>query len=235
MKTSIRDRHSTSGEALPGKRPLLSRLSFVVVVGLVGIVGFAYPGTVFAGEADPRPTITILVNNYTQVSSAVLAEAEREAGRILHESGLQVLWLECPAVQSSAHTQGPCQKAPEATDIRLRILSAPVLDKFHNSVFGFAVHPVLASVYYEYVVRLAKSDDAVFELPIILGCAIAHEIGHLLLGSNSHWAIGIMQRQWRSEQLRQAMMGVLVFTSEQSKILREEAKRRTLATRAALP
>jgi hypothetical protein len=144
--------------------------------------------------------------------------------------------LECPAVQSSADTQGPCQKAPpEATDIRLRILSAPVLDKFHNSVFGFAVHPVLASVYYEYVVRLAISDDTVFELPIILGCAIAHEIGHLLLGSNSHSGMGIMQRKWEREELRQAMMGRLLFTVNQSNLIQAEARRRTLATSAALP
>ena len=76
---------------------------------------------------------------------------------------------------STADLQGPCQKTPEATDIRLRILPAPIQNKFQDTVFGFTVQPVLASVYYEYAVRLAKSDDAEFEAPIILGCVIAHD------------------------------------------------------------
>jgi hypothetical protein len=49
------------------------------------------------------------------------------------------------------------------------------------------LHPTgtLASVYYEYAVRLTSSDT---EVSTMLGCAIAHEIGHLLLGPRSHSA-----------------------------------------------
>jgi hypothetical protein len=61
----------------------LSGLSFVVAVGLTGIVGLAFPETAFAGESDSSPTITVLVANYSQASPAILAAAEREAGRIL--------------------------------------------------------------------------------------------------------------------------------------------------------
>jgi hypothetical protein len=42
-------------------------------------------------------------------------------------------------------------------------------------------------------------------IPIILGCDIAHEIGHLLLGSESHSASGIMQGHWERGQIRQAV------------------------------
>ena len=69
----------------------------------------------------------------------------------LAQAGLRAAWLEC-SVRSQL-PKDPCQKAPEATGIRMRILPAPVLDKFQDSVFGFAVHPVLASVYYEYRVE----------------------------------------------------------------------------------
>ena len=93
----------------------------------------------------------------------------------------------------------------------MRILPAPVLDKFQDSVFGFAVHPVLASVYYEFALRRAKRDDAEFELPMILGCVMAHELGHLLLGSNSHSDKGIMLPRWEVNQVRQLMMGTLLF------------------------
>ena len=52
---------------------------------------------------------------------------------------------------------------------------------------------------------------------MILGCVIAHELGHLLLGSNSHSDEGIMQPRWDPNQVRQLMMGTLLFTPEQSK------------------
>lgn len=201
-------------------------VSSVVVVGLIGVVGFAFPENGFAGEPDSSAAITVLVDNYTQASPAVLAGAEREASRILGEAGVRAVWLECPMQQSAAIEQGPCQKEPEATDIRLRILPAPIRNQFQHSVFGFAVHPVLASVYYEYAERRARSDDAEFEAPIILGCVIAHEIGHLLLGSNSHSSTGIMQPQWDRKQVRQIMMGRLLFTPGQSKFMREAARTR---------
>jgi hypothetical protein len=156
----------------------------------------------------------------------VLLDAEREAGRILRTAGLRAVWLECPVGRFTSGRKGHCEKAPEATDLRLRVLGAPLTNKFQDTVFGFAVHPVLASVYYENAARRAKSDDADFEAPIILGCAIAHELGHLLLGTNSHSDAGIMQPRWESDQFRQLMIGNLVFATEQSKLMREQARTR---------
>jgi hypothetical protein len=226
MTIRIRDQHSATGETQRRKRRLLSGLNFVVVVSLVGIVGFAFPEPVLAGEADPTATITVEVDNYSQASPAVLAGAEREAGRIFGEAGLRTVWLECPVGPSTADRQEACERAIEATDIRLRIVGAPIQNKLPDSVFGFAVHPALATVYYEYAVRRARSDNAEFEAPIILGCVIAHEIGHLLLGSNSHFGTGIMQPRWEPYQVRQLMTGALLFTPEQSKLIRAQARTR---------
>ena len=66
-----------------------------------------------------------------------------------------------------------------------RFLPGQTRSGSQDTLFGVAFLPTLASVYYEYAVRLAGSDN---EVPIILGCAIAHEVGHLLLGPNSHSA-----------------------------------------------
>ena len=208
------------------KMQRLAKVSVVALLGLVGIVGLAFPGMAFPDENDASPTITVQIYNYAQASPAVLKEAEREAGRILNEAGLRAVWLECPVGPSTAGPQGPCQKAPEAADLRLRVLGAPLTNKFEYTVVGFTVHPVLASVYYEYAVRRGKTDDAEFEVPKILGCAIAHELGHLLLGTNSHSDSGIMQPRWGPNQFRQLMIGNLVFTTDQSKLMREQARTR---------
>jgi hypothetical protein len=106
-------------------------------------------------------------------------------------------------------------------------------NKFQDTVFGFAVHPILATVYYDYPVRLARGDNSDFELPVILGCVIAHELGHLLLGSNSHSGSGIMQPRWERRQVRQAMTGDLLFTSAQAKRIQFEAESR-IRVQAAL-
>jgi hypothetical protein len=209
---------------------ILSGASFGVMAAWVGIMGLAFPEPAVAGEDEP-PAIRVLVANFSQASPSIVAAAEREAGRILGQAGLRASWLECSVGPSTVSLQDPCQKAPEAADIRMRILPAPVLDKFQDSVFGFAVHPVLASVYYEFAFRRAKRDDAEFELPIILGCVMAHELGHLLLGSNSHSDKGIMLPRWEVNQVRQLMMGTLLFTPDQARLIRLEAQTRTKSQR----
>jgi len=208
------------------------RLNIMALAGLVGVISFVFPETIFASSADSSPKIRIRVNNYTRVTPAMLAGAEREAGRILDRAGLRTVWLDCPAGPSTADSQDPCRKALEATDIVLRVLSESTQNKFQDTAFGFAVVPVLASVYYDYVAHLARSDGAEFEIPIILGCVVAHEVGHLLLGSNSHSGSGIMQGQWERGQIRKAMMGTLLFTPEQAKLIQAEAQvRMRLQTR----
>ncbi len=212
------------------------RLSIMAFAGLVGVMIFAFPETIFASGADSNPTIRIRVNNYTQATPAMLAGAEREAGRILGKAGLQTVWLDCPAGHSTADPQDLCGEPLEATDIVLRVLSQSTQNKFQDTLFGFAVVPVLASVYYDYAIamHLARSDGAEFEIPIILGCVIAHEVGHLLLGSNSHSVSGIMQGNWERGQIRQAMTGTLLFTPEQAKLVQAETQSRMKLRTASL-
>jgi hypothetical protein len=100
-------------------------------------------------------------------------------------------------------------------------------------VFGFAVVPILARVYVNYAVERAKRDNAEFEIPMVLGSVIAHEIGHLLLGLNSHSGSGIMQKRWQPSQVRQAVTGNLLFTENQGNLMRAETQRRANVQTAA--
>ena len=60
-------------------------------------------------------------------------------------------------------------------------------------------------------------------------------MGHLLLGDNSHIPVGIMRANWRPVEIKQALMGVLTFTSRQAEQMRGDAQRRMEAGRSALP
>ena len=207
-----------------GRRPSL-RLS-LMVAGLVAIIGFVFPATGFAGKSDPEanlyPVIKILVYNIAQAPPATLTGAEREAGRILLKAGVRASWFECPAGHSDAEGQDICQNGWGAINsVGLRILVKPTAfdNRFQGDRSGFAIFPALASVYYDHKLRFV-GDDVGLGLPMILGCFIAHEVGHLLLGSNSHSKRGVMQAEWGERQIHQALAGDLLFTPEESQRIR---------------
>ena len=237
MKTRIRQQLSTLGKTLRDKQLYPLRRSFRLAAGLLVVLGFACADVSSARAADPSPTIRVRVTNYTEATPATVSKAEREAGRLLGEAGLNVAWIDCPVGQSAVIASDPCQQPLEPTDIVLRVLPEHARGGVQDGAFGFAVLPVLASVYYEHAVRLARSDGAEFETPIILGFVMAHEVGHLMLGSNSHSDTGIMQGQWERKQVRQLMKGDLHFTAQQSKLIRAEGQTRmsleTIQLRAA--
>ena len=77
-----------------------------------------------------------------------------------------------------------------------------------------------AIIFYQRALDLART-GYVHEQEI-LAAAMAHEIGHLLLGSNSHSSTGIMRAKWNRDELELARLGRLLFTPEQSALIRAE-------------
>jgi len=189
-----------------------------------------------AGEPDL--TVRVRVYNYANVSSRVLSDSEEEASRIFMASGVDTTWVDCLAPQ--IHVQSaPADQAgkvnvdcagpvTEATAV-LRILprSTPANRAFRDTMFGFATGRDMASVFYEHVKDLAwGADKDGNEIPLILGNVIAHEVGHLLLGTNSHSPAGIMCANWDQEYVRQALRGHQLFSREQSAVMRATVARR---------
>jgi len=75
---------------------------------------------------------------------------------------------------------------------------------------------VLATVHADRVSWMASR--AGIAPAVLLGLAIAHELGHLLLGS-SHTSDGIMRRNWTLNELRWSRPGDWQFTKEQITVL----------------
>ena len=53
-----------------------------------------------------------------------------------------------------------------------------------------------------------------------LGHAVAHEVGHLLLGANSHSSAGIMRPVWRTVDEEWMVKGALLFDAGQARRMR---------------
>jgi hypothetical protein len=200
----------------------LKRRSLFCLAGTLGLAVEAVHGAV----SDKTLGIRVRVNNYAQVSPATLSGAERETARIMGKAGLRTDWLNCPVKSTLEVERDPCREPLQPMDIVLRLIPEPQNNKYDDSVFGFAMVPILASVYVNYAVERAKRDNAEFEIPLVLGNVIAHEIGHLLLGLNSHSGSGIMQKRWQRNQVRQAATGNLLFTEEQGRLMGAEIQKR---------
>lgn len=238
MKARGRRREAARTTLSLGRRKWLV-LSFVFTVAATGQVALTFGQTPSSNgspqeHAQVEPgveanlTITVRVYNYAVASAGTIATAEREATRILNAAGVELVWLSCPTSpaqyeSNQATASRKCREFLGASEIVLRILpkSTPARTSLRDTMFGFADGSALASVFYGRVERLALGlDGEPSEIPVILGHAIAHEIGHLLLGEASHSPTGIMCGQWDRKYLQRALMGRQLFTSAQSQKLR---------------
>jgi hypothetical protein len=69
------------------------------------------------------------------------------------------------------------------------------------------------------------------DLGLLLGHAAAHELGHLLLGTNSHSERGLMRARWENSELLQIRGGKLLFSESKARHMRKTiaARRATLS------
>jgi hypothetical protein len=100
------------------------------------------------------------------------------------------------------------------------MMAGSAQNKFLDTISGYAVLPShLAVVHYDYLPRLPVGDNNKDDTALVLGCVIAHELGHLLLGAHAHSMGGIMQAQWGIEQTQHALMSQLSFLPEEVRLM----------------
>jgi len=176
----------------------------------------------------PSPEITISVHDYADVPPDVLAAAQAEAHRIFRQAGVETVWLTCSPKLEKTEPHG-CSLV-DATHLVLKILSHTTSAHVHdrNDVLGNALLDEKGTGYYAYafydrVQRVAEERRLGHAL---LGNVLAHEIGHLLLGSNSHSVSGIMSAHWNGEELRRVSEATTFFAPSQSRVLRDRVASR---------
>ena len=89
----------------------------------------------------------------------------------------------------------------------------------------------MASVLVEPVAYVAKTKSV--DVGDLLGVVIAHEIGHLLLGTSVHAAGGLMRAAWTQEMLRHDRQLDWAFTPPDARAIRDAVRVRA-AQRLAL-
>jgi hypothetical protein len=175
---------------------------------------------------------TIIIRSYNNFGVPVddLAAARQDAWAVFQQAGVTIVWKDCWAGERhSTFTLEGCQE-PVGGDIVLRLQKTgkPDRSKFVSMGFSLVGTPgapaFLATVYVDCVESVARG--AGIDARRVLGLAIAHEIGHVLLNSNTHAARGLMRADWSRKELRRNDAAAWRFPDDEAAHIRTAARGR---------
>jgi hypothetical protein len=139
-------------------------------------------------------TITVRVYDLYGLPPDQHTKALAVAAETLAQADVAVTWIDCRRVDGVAPP--PCLAVLKEGEMVLRVQHRT---ERGDHILGTAIVQeggpnVLASIYAESAAE--RSVKSGLPLWLILGRVTAHEIGHLLLGTNSHTVNGLMQAKW---------------------------------------
>ena len=178
-----------------------------------------FAGMLASAQTDVHNTvgITILVYNDGKLPPSQLSAAERQASFIFRRAGVVVEWLTCLDASGEA---AACRHLSPGAQFVLSIVHEERVS--NDIVFGAAFLSndggKYCDIFMDRIERLHHETGV--EISDLLGAVMAHEIGHLLLGSHSHSPFGIMTARWQKETLDCVSMGWLFFNSDQASRMR---------------
>lgn len=180
------------------------------------------------------PRLCIHLYNLANASAGTLDRATKEAARILASAGVETIWQQGPADAPEANISDQSAASPGSRDTR-NYLVVKILQRFPDhsipgalgyslpdARFGPHVH-----IFYNRVERVSEWGDV--DLATMLGHAMAHEVGHVLLGSTEHSHDGIMKGCWGRADFQKAAKGYMAFTPVQGKAIHKRAALRLKA------
>jgi hypothetical protein len=153
-----------------------------------------------------------------------------EARTILADAGLAAEWVRCASL--SAHASR-CAVPLDDAELAVRVVTAPPqpystrpLPLGYSLVDGRTRSGSLATIYLDRVQWLASASTT--DAAALLGRAIAHEIGHLLLGTAHHGRFGVMRATWSRQMVRTSRPNEWRFSLQEARRMRAAlASRRT--------
>jgi len=171
------------------------------------------------GNIKLKPTLSIRLYDQAQVPTGVLHAATVEASRLFRAADIQTTWeqpgVEAPAdrgidmSENRSTTVRPADERPYVVVRLVRGMPASALPGALGFALPLARTGAHVTIFSDRVEALARSGNAAG--PVILGHALAHEIGHVLLGSSAHTTGGLMQARWNAASWHLASAGLLAF------------------------
>ena len=170
--------------------------------------------------------ISAMVFDQAEVPDHTLGEAEERAAVILGKAGVEVQWIDCHRPANAS----VCATVAQLDRVFLTVVTQDNARTFNADVLGRSVpgdghsHGVYARVFYRHI--QAKAEQERVDLAQLLGLAVAHEFGHLLLGPKAHSTEGIMRANWSRSDMERGSKGQLCFTDRQAPLVRADVQSR---------
>src|ERR1700730_17924190 len=182
-------------------------------------------------EAVQRPCLSIRLYNLAGVSPQTLDRAAEEATMILATAAVDIAWqqrpagsLEARAFDQTGHGKGQHPKPDTRNYLVVSIRRGDPASVFPGAL-GFALPDaqlgVHATIFYDRIEAVTQL--VIITVPKMLGHVMAHEIGHVLLGSTEHSSAGIMKAIWDRTDFQYDPAARMEFTPEQRRVIRERA------------
>ena len=187
-----------------------------VAVGTALTAAGAWAGT--PADDEPRPVLAVSLINFAHVPAQVLARAAEDAAAIFDLAGVSLVWHATKSPMPEPPADGYWVRVVlyagwRSESLRAAAHVAPSTMGFAPCAGATATPCTIAYLFYDRIEDFARGAS----LPVgrLLGLAIAHEIGHLLLPRKSHSDAGIMRYRL---DLSRALLPQ--FTAPQADIIR---------------
>jgi hypothetical protein len=181
---------------------------------ILGLIAATAPG--FSKTPASKIHVTIRVFDYVNFPAGAHSEFQTNAKRILGQANVPVEFIECftAGVEGGAEA---CLAPLGSTDFNLRILQPKLAIK--GEQLGYAAMSPEGGATLTVFINPAERKARALSLSdgSFLGHAVAHEIGHLLLGPNSHSPSGIMRPVMRESDEEWMSRGLLLFSADQAR------------------
>lgn len=177
------------------------------------------------------------IYDHASVPPASLSRAKATATHVFGAIGIEPQWLDCWPHEEETPA---CVERPGAANVFAMIVPRPgAAHARASAMFGLAVLREGGGGSHIYVfhdrVQALAVEHPELSAATILGHVLAHEIGHLLMGSESHTTSGIMSARWFGKELRRMAKGDLLFDPAQRLRLRAGFLARTSEGGATAP
>lgn len=207
-----------------------------VPIALVG-AAFAFPARP-AAQPGAFDTVALRIALVAELTPAQIDAALRTVRGILQRSGVAMTARVCASRARPGWPEPTICNHPLGTnEVIVRILNATPAAPPGSLGFSYvapgAATNLMATAYADRVDTLAA--QAGIPPPLLLGRVVAHEVGHLLLGTTGHSLRGLMRARWSDVDLRSTVAADWLFTRAEGGRLRAQLSAASARAAAGQP
>lgn len=168
--------------------------------------------------------VKVLLFDFVSLPDRTQKLAQDRVAAIFHKAGVEMEWAPCSTAERQLALFPNCTGYKEATTVLLRILP-PAPGKSKADAAGESLYSArIVNVFWDH----AQKESARLNVPLpdMLAEIVAHEMGHVFLGPNSHSPAGIMAAKWKPRDLIAISQGGYGFSPRQREVIQAEVRRR---------